>query len=167
LHTLDTCNLDTTWAQIDGVKGTVANTNCTSSGADNTGCNFIDYDKTSFAQGFTSNGGGVYAHLWDNDGITVWYFPRSSVPSDITAQTPNPSSWGSPIASFGYFPCNMTENFFNHNLVLDTTLCGDWAGSAYSSSGCPGSCADAVQDPSNFVNAKWQINSISVYQPNN
>lgn len=35
--------------------------------------------------------------------------------------------------------------------MINTTLCGDWAGSAYSSDpSCPGTCAQRVADPSNF-----------------
>jgi hypothetical protein len=30
-------------------------------------------------------------------------------------------------------------------------LLGDWAGASFATSGCPGSCGQTVQDPSNFV----------------
>jgi hypothetical protein len=46
----------------------------------------------------------------------------------------------------------MASHFFVHSLVIDTTLCGDWAGNSnvYASSGCPGTCAQAVSKASNF-----------------
>lgn len=47
--------------------------------------------------------------------------------------------------------CDIASHFQDHVLTIDTTICGDWAGSAYESSGCPGTCADAVADPKNFV----------------
>ncbi|OBZ74173.1 putative glycosidase C21B10.07 [Grifola frondosa] len=61
--------------------------------------------------------------------------------------------------------CDIASHFQNHQLVLDITLCGDWAGPAYSSSGqCPGTCSDAIADPSNFSVAKWMVNYIDIYQ---
>ena len=38
-------------------------------------------------------------------------------------------------------------------MVINITICGDWAGSAYNSGGFPGTCADAVADPSNYNSA--------------
>jgi hypothetical protein len=68
-------------------------------------------------------------------------------------------------------------------MVIDTTICGNWAGgSAYASSGCPGTCTDMVANASNYVgefspdaeslriaqcsivDAKWVINYVAVYQ---
>jgi hypothetical protein len=67
-------------------------------------------------------------------------------------------------------------------VVINITICGDWAGAAYNSGGFPGTCADAVADPSNydsttplslfalvsahsdFIDALIRVNSISVYQ---
>jgi hypothetical protein len=43
-------------------------------------------------------------------------------------------------------------------------LCRDFAGGAYPSSGCPGTCADHVADPNNFKDAKWKINYVATYQ---
>lgn len=97
------------------------------------------------------NGGGVYAHIWDEDAIKVWFFTRQAIPDDINKGVPNPDSWGTPSAVFpGGDSCNIAENFKQHNIVFDITLCGDWAGAAYASSGCPGTCDQAVADPTNF-----------------
>lgn len=35
-------------------------------------------------------------------------------------------------------------------MVINITICGDWAGPAYDNGGFPGTCADAVADPSNY-----------------
>ena len=35
-------------------------------------------------------------------------------------------------------------------LCADITFCGDWAGNSYATSGCPGTCAERLQDPKNF-----------------
>ena len=82
------------------------------------------------------------------------------------------------------FPLNarLKTAFLLVSVVINITICGDWAGGVYSSDGFPGTCADAVADPSNynsaifthasylpltrtsFTDALIRINSISVYQ---
>lgn len=51
---------------------------------------------------FNNNGGGVYAMLWTELHIMVYFFPRGSIPADIasSAPTPNKGTWGQPIARF-------------------------------------------------------------------
>lgn len=133
------------------VTGETLGTACASSGQDNTGCAFRDTDARSYGKGFNSAGGGVYAHLWDSTGIRMWHFARDEIPKDITEEKPNPSAWPPPAALFAASTCNIEEHFHDHVLTIDTTLCGDWAGATYASAGCPGTCADAVADPKNFV----------------
>jgi len=58
----------------------------------------------------------------------------------------------------------MHQFFGEHNIVINTSLCGDFAGSAYESSGCPGTCAQHVEDPKNFLNAKWKINYVATFR---
>lgn len=91
------------------------------------------------------------AWQWDDDGIVVWWFPRSKIPQDIIDYQPDPSTWPEPVASFpNTSECDVADEFFDHHLIINIALCGDWAGEAYSSSGCPGTCAEAVADPQNF-----------------
>ncbi|KAF9556240.1 hypothetical protein CPC08DRAFT_737146 [Agrocybe pediades] len=138
---------------------------CGSSGKDNRGCGFSDPDPSSYGQQFNNGNGGVFAHLWDSTGIRIWRFQRSDIPKDIRDHTPNPASWGIPAA---FFPsgsnCDMKKHFFDHSLVIDTTLCGDFGNSTFGRSGCKGTCAQAVTNPANFKLAKWRINYIAVYQ---
>lgn len=70
--------------------------------------------------------------------------------------------------------------------LVDTTFCGDWAGSprAWSSSGCPGTCAETVRKADKYVkfrnysgsrslivwvysfkDAFWTISSLRVFGP--
>ena len=49
-------------------------------------------------------------------------------------------------------------------LTFILTLTGDWAGNSYASRGCPGTCAERIMDPANFVNATWSINSVRVFK---
>jgi hypothetical protein len=158
LHTSTGCTLTT----ATSVKADIGNKQCATINGDNTGCGFTDTDDSSYGHGFNMAAGGVYAHLWDSTGIKVWHFARSAIPKDITAKDPNPSSWGEPVASWAATSCGMSEHFYDHQLVIDTTLCGDWAGAAFD--GGASACAAAVADPSNFKLAKWMLNYIAVYK---
>lgn len=170
LHTSEGCTLDgQTSPNRTFNKGVIASTSritstqCASGAASNTGCAFVDTTENSYGHGFNIIAGGVYAHLWTDDAIQIWHFPRDQVPGDIDAKNPDPSTWPPPVAVFTSASCNIPQHFNNHQLVFDTTLCGDFAGSAYPQSGCPGTCADAVADPSNFRFAKWKVNYVAVY----
>lgn len=82
--------------------------------------------------------------LWDDDGISVWFFPRGSIPSDLLAEAPQPTTWGTPMARWPASSCSPSKFFYNHSIIFDTTLCGDWAGGVWSSAGVTGqeqSCA--------------------------
>ena len=148
-----TCTLDKNinTSSAKGFTASVLGTQCESSDSNNSGCGFSDPDPTSFGQGFNNASGGVFAHLWDSKGIKVWHFTRNKIPSDITAKKPDPTSWPTPAASWSSQTCDISKHFFDHALTIDTTVCGDWAGAAYPSSGCPGTCSDLVADPKNFA----------------
>lgn len=110
----------------------------------------------------------MYAMQWASTGIYVWFWPRGSIPADITAKDIDVSSWGTPLATFSGSGCNFDKSFASQNIVFDTTFCGTWAGSVWSS----GSCASAAstcqayvaQNPSAFTNAYWLINYVQVWQ---
>lgn len=125
------------------------NITCASSPT-NHGCSYPDNNPESYGAGFNNGRGGVYAHLWTNNGITIWHFFRDSIPSDITAKQPNPSTWGPPAAFFPSTDCNIPSHFYQHSLVLDITICGDLGDATYASTGCPGTCAEAVSNLANF-----------------
>lgn len=69
------------------------------------------------------------------------YFAEQSLVFDITCVRPRCSSPADPIR-----------------------LCGDWAGATYNQAGYSGSCSDAVANPTNFVNAAFEVNSVNVYK---
>ncbi|KAF8075111.1 glycoside hydrolase family 16 protein [Lyophyllum atratum] len=161
LHTGPGCTLTT---ESVPVSGRVASKQCATINGDNTGCAFVDPDSSSYGKGFNLIAGGVFVHLWDSTGIKMWRFPRTEIPADIIAKTPDPSKWKDPVAYWSASSCDMAAHFYEHSLVLDTTLCGDWAAPTYKSAGCPGTCAEAVMDPTNYAFAKWKLNYIAVYQ---
>lgn len=111
----------------------------------------------------------MYAMQWASSGIYVWFFPRGSIPNDITNGSPDTSGWGTPTASFSGSGCDFDTYFQNNNIIFDTTFCGTWAGAVWDSQGSCGSLADTCQDyvannPGAFVDAYWLINSVTVYQ---
>ncbi|KAL1843027.1 hypothetical protein VTJ49DRAFT_3341 [Mycothermus thermophilus] len=87
---------------------------------------------------------------------------------------PNPSTFGRPIAAFLASPtCSFADHFKEHNLVFDTTFCGDWAGAVWADAdggmclraAAGKSCQEYVgQNPRAFMEAYWLIRSIKVYQ---
>ncbi|KAI0310965.1 concanavalin A-like lectin/glucanase domain-containing protein, partial [Amylostereum chailletii] len=75
LHTNTGCTLPssnpTSLGATDSLTGS---TNCSAWDNYNAGCGFLDTRTTSFGPGFNSNGGGVYAMLWADTGISVYFF---------------------------------------------------------------------------------------------
>lgn len=161
-HTGPGCNL----TPNDNFTGSVVGElDCDGTISGNPGCGITEWSSASYGPYFDSQGGGVFAMKWDEEGIAVWNFYRAAIPEDITdGNSPNPSGWGQPAAQLSPQGCNPLSFFSNHSIIFDITFCGDWAGNSYATSGCPGTCAERVQDPSNFVNASWEINSLKVYE---
>ncbi|KAF4537088.1 Endo-beta-glucanase [Lasiodiplodia theobromae] len=165
LHTAQGCSIASTGA----MAGSVSSTNCYAYATDdNEGCAVKDSEANTYST-FNQNNGGVFATELDptNNKIQVWYFDRSSIPSDITNGSPDPTSWGNPRALF-QGGCEVSSHFKNMNIILDTTFCGDWAGNAWSSdetcSAKASTCEDYVQNnPEAFKDAYWSINSLKVY----
>ncbi|KAF1813330.1 hypothetical protein P152DRAFT_315084 [Eremomyces bilateralis CBS 781.70] len=130
LHTEAKCDISNADA-----TGTLINPQCAVS-AGTEGCAVEDQRPTSFGTGFNANGGGVYALLWTDDAIKMWFFPRGSVPSSITEKMPHPEEFGPPAANFEG-DCDIPSAFGAQRLILNTDFCGDWAGNAWEASGCP------------------------------
>jgi len=164
--TSNACTLNQTVnSTLSTFTGDVLGTNCYSTESADAGCGISDTNTTSFGYGFNNAEGGVYVLLWDTTtGMSIWNFARADIPADITNQTPTPANWGTPAGFWSSQTCDIAANFYEHSMVIDTTICGGWAGSAYSSSGCPGTCSDMVANATNFVDAKWVINYLAVFQ---
>jgi hypothetical protein len=134
----------------------------------NAGCGINASGDDSYGEGFNSGNGGVYATEWTDSSIKVWYFPRSSIPADIASGSPDPTGWGTPQAGFEG-GCDIASSFKNQQIIFDTTFCGDWAGATWSTdpvcSSKASSCNDYVaNNPADFADAYWEINSVKVYQ---
>ncbi|KAK4580089.1 hypothetical protein LTR86_000291 [Recurvomyces mirabilis] len=161
--------------------------NCTVAGADQTGT--LLTDDCSAANGFTgcgvsatkpdnigyefsANRGGVYAMEWNSAAIKIWFFPRNAIPAGIAAGTPDPTTFGVPMANF-QGSCDIDAHFMNHKLVFDIDFCGSYAGGTWQEQSCPSldpangwqSCNDYVAgNPQAFTEAYWQVNYLDVYQ---
>lgn len=86
---------------------------------------------------FNANGGGVFAMLWDSDGIQIWAFPRSAIPPSISkAGTPDIGQFGVPAASF-QGSCDFDTHFPAQQLIFNTDFCGSNAGNTFQKDGCP------------------------------
>ncbi|KAI1262979.1 glycoside hydrolase family 16 protein [Xylariaceae sp. FL1019] len=163
LHTASGCSFS---------QDSYASGDCGAPGDGTEGCGHPTENTQTFGNDFNTAGGGVYAMQWTSSAISIFFFPKSgSVPSDIAAGTPDPSTWGTPLASFSGGSCNIDDNFANHQLVFDTTFCGQWAGKVWDQDATCSALATTCQDyvganPSAFQDVYWLINSVKVYGEN-
>jgi len=131
----------------------------------NLGCGVNNLSDVSFGHGFNENGGGTYAmELSAEGGVTVWFWPKGdpNLPTDFT----DPKKWSTqPGNKVAFKGC--PEQFKKQRLIINTTLCGDWAGQVFvSSSGETGvqACQSTVLTEDYDVSqAYWLINSLDVY----
>ncbi|KAM0559661.1 hypothetical protein ACHAPJ_004185 [Fusarium lateritium] len=166
LHTGPGCSITSDGSDD---SSTLVNKNCNAGGASE-GCGQTTNNNQNYGDGFNDIGGGVYATEWTSDYIAVWFFPRGRIPDDVQSGNPDPSSWGPATAKFnGGSGCNIDDHFKDHNIIFDTTFCGDWAGSPDVWGKNPetsslGDCEDYVaSNPEAFKNAYWLVNSIKIY----
>lgn len=59
---------------------------------------------------------------WDTSGIAVYFFPRDSVPADISENAPQPNSWGRALARWPASSCAPFKFFRDHTAIFDTTV---------------------------------------------
>ncbi|KIW68755.1 hypothetical protein PV04_04677 [Phialophora macrospora] len=169
LHTNAGCSITSTGAFSGSLETDDCDVNAPGQ-ATNAGCAIKSQDTSSYGSGFNANGGGVYATEWTSDAISIWFFPRDGIPSDISSGSPDPSNWGLPHGQFTG-NCDVDEHVKDQKLVFDVTFCGDWAGAVWSTdSTCStqaSTCQDFVQNnPSAFQDTYWLINSLKVYSDN-
>ncbi|KAL1974921.1 hypothetical protein VTN31DRAFT_5125 [Thermomyces dupontii] len=166
LHTTEGCTMNVRRKQT----GSVVSKDCYNATNNNEGCG-VKAGPASFGPEFNDNGGGVYATELREEGIRIWFFPRGSIPADITTSRPDPSRWGKATADFPNTKCDISRHFRNQSIIANIALCGDLAGQASryrEESECPGECPSFVaQHPEAFREAYWEFRSIKVYQAEN
>lgn len=164
LHTLDGCTHPAAGDPSATETGTVVSTDCFNATNGDEGCIIQDSSTNSYGAGFAQIGGGVFAMLWDDSGIKIWFFPRGSIPSDLPTANPNPSGWPTPTAFWPSSSCDTSQFFSPQTLIFDTTICGNFAGAPdVFNPTCTGTCTDLVANPANYNDAYFEISYVRVF----
>ncbi|QRW05736.1 endo-1,3(4)-beta-glucanase [Ceratobasidium sp. AG-Ba] len=116
-------------------------------------------------------GGGWFVTERTGKSFSIWFWGRNDegVPPAVELGLPVicTKDFGEPIAYWeASDTCDFSKMFGPHNIIINLTLCGDWAGqnSVFQKAGCPGTCVDYVNNnPATFKDAYWEINSLKVY----
>mmetsp|Transcript_19624 Transcript_19624/g.34727 ORF Transcript_19624/g.34727 Transcript_19624/m.34727 type:complete len:364 (+) Transcript_19624:50-1141(+) len=134
------------------------------------GCG-VSGPANSAGAGFNALGGGVYVTSWTDDNISMWLFPRGSIPQDIIDGDPQPSTWSNPYVTFPLGDSCSSNFFQNQQMVINLDFCGSWAGAVFPSlNGWPGgndACEGYVRDANNIENledAYWLIKYVKVFE---
>ncbi|KAF3762972.1 family 16 glycoside hydrolase [Cryphonectria parasitica EP155] len=169
LHTSAGCTPSNS-GQDPGTSWYDGSTGDCSADSGSTGCPQRGTSTSNFGAGFNSAQGGVYAMEWTDAAISIWFWPRSSIPSGISSSsTVDTGSLGTPLARFeGGSGCDIASHFQGHVITINTALCGQWAGKAWAADGTCASQADScaawvANNPGAFADAYWLFNSIKVY----
>ncbi|KDR67418.1 hypothetical protein GALMADRAFT_258371 [Galerina marginata CBS 339.88] len=160
LHTEQGCMA----SHQDAMTGNLVHTDCFNQTDFDTGCKVQDSDL-SYGSGFANNGGGAFAFLWNDDGMKIWFFPRPTVPADLSTATPNPANWGTPTAFYSSATCDTTKFFGPQTMILEIDVCGNFAVDDFSStcSAVAAQCTDVVPNPAAFDNAYFEIRYLTVF----
>ncbi|GAA5967336.1 hypothetical protein JCM11641_000515 [Rhodosporidiobolus odoratus] len=164
LHSVAGCYAPTASTSLvkDSTQGP---TNCDYTVNANSGCTYSDTRNASYGAAFAAGGGGVFAVQLASEGISVWMFPRDQVPSDLSSDSPDPTTWGLPMANYPETSCSINQFFAPQQITLNIALCGSWAGEpgVFNPTCGTGTCADYVLNPSNFNDAYFELSSIQVF----
>jgi len=165
LHTLNGCKHPDAGVQTFET-GNLISTDCFNQTDFNQGC--IVEVTTGYGANFAAAGGGVYAMLWNETGLTFWFFQRGTIPADLPTDSPNPAGWGNPTAYYPQSSCDFNTFFKPQTFILDITLCGNFAGQPnVFSQTCSGTCLDLIPIPTNFDTAYFEISYMRVFQQTN
>jgi hypothetical protein len=163
LHTSPGCSMTSDGA-AEGTTMTTPNCNA-NEGKD--GCS--QRTPMPFGRAFNELGGGVIALEWTSSTIQAWWFARTAIPGDVTAGTPDPTTWGAPTAKFnGGQECDISQSYKDHKIIFNIDFCGDWAGKVWAEdkecSALAPTCEEYVaKNPDAFIGAYWSINYLKVF----
>ncbi|KAI9064601.1 glycoside hydrolase family 16 protein [Trametes sanguinea] len=146
----------------------INSTDCSVQANGNQGCIVSNPTPASYGADFALTGGGVYVTEFATDGISIWYFNRSSIPSVLQGNVSsiNTQQLGIPVANWPADDCAINQFFQPQELVFDITLCGDYAGaSSVFFETCTGVCYDdwVLGDPSHYDTAYFEVSYVRVY----
>jgi hypothetical protein len=127
-------------------------------------------ERNNYGRGFNAIRGGVYAMQWTDSGITVWFFPRDHIPSDIITENPNPGVWEERYKQSSHQGnCDFSKHFKEQRITFDIKFCGEWSGNRWEDT-CRAqtggqSCIGYVHNnPAAFKDVFWLINFVKVYE---
>ncbi|KZT69565.1 glycoside hydrolase family 16 protein [Daedalea quercina L-15889] len=165
LHTADGCTHSASALQTSTL---INSTDCSTAANDNEGCVVTTPTTSSYGAGFAAAGGGVFVTEFATEGIAIWFFNRSEVPSVLqsNASTISVSDLGTPTANYSAATCNISTFFEPQALIFDITLCGEFAGNqAVFAETCSGVCYDdfVIGTPSNYDDAYFEVKYVRVY----
>jgi len=169
LHTTTGC----TMPEIREQTGTSRQLDCDWRTNFNAGCG-VGYPTSpaSYGPAFNANQGGWYVMERTTDHISVWFWARhdKTVPREIKQGSAviDTKKWPIPTAHFPNTQCDLKKYFAENNIIINLTLCGDWAGQkdVYAASGCPSTCVDFVEkNPAAFAQAYFEFAAVRVYLP--
>ena len=176
LHTGPNCAMKNATGANKGYTGEMLHNDCDVNSPNqdkNVGCAVQDARPESYGHAFNTAGGGVFAVQWTSQAIKIWFFPRKAIPADLNSGAANvdPSGWGAPSAAFaGSDQCSIDNSFKDMQIVINTSLCGVWAGTDTEWNKNPEckkqapTCAQYVaQNHGAFDNAYWAFSSIRTY----
>lgn len=100
----------------------------------------------------------------DRSELNKWGRPQA-----FFANTANSSASATALATGEGSVCQMPNYFGEHEIIINLSLCGDWAGETFALSGCAAqynnmSCDDFVRNyPRAFSDARWEIDYMRIY----
>lgn len=145
----------------------VASTNCSYAANSDQGCIVTDPSTASYGAGFASSGGGAFVTEMASTGISIWFFPRSQIPSSLSGNGSiiDTSTFGIPVANWPSTGCNIAQFFQPQNLIFDITLCGDWADGVTWNSTCSGICYNnwVMGNGTDYNNAYFEVGYVRVF----
>ncbi|KAH7102121.1 glycoside hydrolase family 16 protein, partial [Auriculariales sp. MPI-PUGE-AT-0066] len=171
LHTNGTvCTMD---ASTMRQQGTLVAADCDVDANFNQGCPVAFATEKSYGPSFNKAGGGWYALEKTDAYIKVWFWSRHdpNVPLSVKCGSTviDTSRWGLPQAHFTNDTCDIAQRFKPANILINLTLCGDWAGNPFvwPNSPCAAQwpvCNDYVdKNPAAFKNAFFDFKALRVY----
>lgn len=162
------CSMPKSRSMTGTPKGSL---DCDVNDTNDTGCSVATNDPSSFGPPFNGIGGGWYAIERNPSFIKIYFWERgsSSVPGDVKhpGSSVKTDNWGTPTAYYPSTNCDFSSHLGPHNIIINLTFCGDWAGDSgvWASSGCPSTCVDFVNNnPSAFDSTYFTFNSINIYE---
>ncbi|KAF1969323.1 hypothetical protein BU23DRAFT_477459 [Bimuria novae-zelandiae CBS 107.79] len=136
-------------------------------GAGPQGCSF-GAEEGTFNQAFNDNY-QIIALQVEADTMKIWHFGKDEVPADLTAGTPDPSTWRAPTVALSPKSCDFQTAFSQFHVIINITFCGSWAGGPDWDAQCAAETGTdcntwVANNPEEFKDTFFGFNSVKLYQ---